>query len=129
MVANIHLGRLYRRSSSRHHGWFDTHTAVDGLFRSGRPTSPGKIYRFSKIFYDFIILSDRFQQGLYGSFFGCLLYVFLGTCKEVPMGPTAIVSLMTYNSLHGLGPVYATLLCFLSGVLQLIMGVVGLGTN
>jgi len=69
----------------------------------------------------------RFQQGLYGSFVGSLMYVFLGTCKEVPMGPTAIVSLMTYNTLHGLGPVYGTLLCFLTGVIQLIMGVVGLG--
>lgn len=55
------------------------------------------------------------------------MYVFLGTCKEVPMGPTAIVSLMTYNTLHGLGPVYGTLLCFLTGVIQLLMGVVGLG--
>lgn len=55
------------------------------------------------------------------------MYVFLGTCKEVPMGPTAIVSLMTYNTLHGLGPVYGTLLCFLTGVIQLIIGVVGLG--
>lgn len=70
---------------------------------------------------------SRFQQGLYGSFIGSLMYVFLGTCKEVPMGPTAIVSLMTYNTLHGLGPVYGTLLCFLTGVIQLIMSVVGLG--
>ncbi|XP_025411068.1 sodium-independent sulfate anion transporter-like isoform X2 [Sipha flava] len=67
------------------------------------------------------------QQGLYGSFIGSLMYVFLGTCKEVPMGPTAIVSLMTYNTLHGLGPVYGTLLCFLTGIIQLFMGVVGLG--
>ncbi|XP_026818883.1 sodium-independent sulfate anion transporter-like isoform X1 [Rhopalosiphum maidis] len=67
------------------------------------------------------------QQGLYGSFIGSLMYVFLGTCKEVPMGPTAIISLMTYNTLHGLGPVYGTLLCFLTGVIQLIMGLVGLG--
>ncbi|KAL4132116.1 hypothetical protein QTP88_009327 [Uroleucon formosanum] len=67
------------------------------------------------------------QYGLYGSFVGSLMYVFLGTCKEVPMGPTAIVSLMTYNTLNGRGPVYGTLLCFLAGVIQLIMGMVGLG--
>ncbi|XP_022162658.1 sodium-independent sulfate anion transporter-like [Myzus persicae] len=67
------------------------------------------------------------QYGLYGSFVGSLMYVFLGTCKEVPMGPTAIVSLMTYNTLNGRGPVYGTLLCFLTGVIQLIMGMVGLG--
>ncbi|KAF0764391.1 sodium-independent sulfate anion transporter-like [Aphis craccivora] len=67
------------------------------------------------------------QYGLYGSFIGSMMYVFLGTCREVPMGPTAIVSLMTYNTLNGLGPVYGTLLCFLTGVIQLIMGIVGLG--
>ncbi|KAL5244793.1 hypothetical protein ACI65C_012203 [Semiaphis heraclei] len=67
------------------------------------------------------------QHGLYGSFVGSLMYVFLGTCKEVPMGPTAIVSLMTYSTLNGRGPVYGTLMCFLSGVIQLIMGLLGLG--
>lgn len=75
------------------------------------------------------IIFDRFQQGLYGSFVGSLMYVFLGTCKEVPMGPTAIVSLMTYNTLQKLGPVYGTLLCFLTGVIQLVIGIVGLGKN
>lgn len=79
------------------------------------------------LFSYYYITFNRFQQGLYGSFVGSLMYVFLGTCKEVPMGPTAIVSLMTYNTLHGLGPVYGTLLCFLTGVIQLIIGVVGLG--
>lgn len=74
-----------------------------------------------------LAITYTLQQGLYGSFIGSIMYVFLGTCKEVPMGPTAIVSLMTYNTLHGLGPVYGTLLCFLSGVIQLAMGVVGLG--
>ncbi|XP_029342725.1 sodium-independent sulfate anion transporter [Acyrthosiphon pisum] len=43
------------------------------------------------------------------------------------MGPTAIVALMTYNTINGRGPVYGTLLCFLTGVIQLIMGMVGLG--
>lgn len=55
------------------------------------------------------------------------MYVVLGTCKEVPMGPTAIVSLMTYNTLHGLGSEYGTLLCFLTGIIQLTMGTIGLG--
>ncbi|VVC45753.1 SLC26A/SulP transporter domain,STAS domain [Cinara cedri] len=67
------------------------------------------------------------QHGLYGSFIGSLMYVVLGTCKEVPMGPTAIVSLMTYNTLRGLGADYGTLLCFLSGIIQLTIGTIGLG--
>lgn len=60
------------------------------------------------------------------------MYIFLGSCKDVPMGPTAIVSLLTYQTLHanypeGLGPEYATLLCFLCGIIQLFMGLAGLG--
>jgi len=144
MVADVHHSRLYRRSSGRYHGRSDAHPSIDGLFRSGRSTTTSKI--IDNIWYGFIPLQFvrlpylsycnipsyycvwyRFQQGLYGSFVGSLMYVFLGTCKEVPMGPTAIVSLMTYNTLHGLGPVYGTLLCFLTGVIQLMMSVVGLG--
>ncbi|XP_014241008.1 sodium-independent sulfate anion transporter [Cimex lectularius] len=67
------------------------------------------------------------QYGLYSSFFGCLMYIFLGSCKDVPMGPTAICSLLTYQTLHGMGHIYATLLCFLSGIIQLLMGIMGLG--
>nr|XP_018904585.1 PREDICTED: sodium-independent sulfate anion transporter isoform X1 [Bemisia tabaci]XP_018904586.1 PREDICTED: sodium-independent sulfate anion transporter isoform X1 [Bemisia tabaci]XP_018904587.1 PREDICTED: sodium-independent sulfate anion transporter isoform X1 [Bemisia tabaci]XP_018904588.1 PREDICTED: sodium-independent sulfate anion transporter isoform X1 [Bemisia tabaci]XP_018904589.1 PREDICTED: sodium-independent sulfate anion transporter isoform X1 [Bemisia tabaci] len=67
------------------------------------------------------------EYGLYGSFLGCIMYIFIGSCKDVPMGPTAIVSLLTYQVVKGAGPAYATLLCFLSGVIQLIMGISGLG--
>ncbi|XP_050538263.1 sodium-independent sulfate anion transporter-like isoform X2 [Daktulosphaira vitifoliae] len=67
------------------------------------------------------------QYGLYGSFLGAIIYTFFGSCKDVPMGPTAIVSLMTYNTLREHGHVYATLLCFFTGVIQLSMGVCGLG--
>lgn len=67
------------------------------------------------------------QYGLYGSFLGCIVYIFLGSCKDVPMGPTAIISLLTFQTVHGMGPEYAILLCFLSGVIELLMGLFGLG--
>lgn len=67
------------------------------------------------------------EYGLYGSFLGALMYIVLGSCKDVPMGPTAICSLLTYQTVHSLGPIYGTLLCLISGVIQLIMGIVGLG--
>lgn len=44
------------------------------------------------------------------------------------MGPTAIVSLLTYQAIQGRGVEYAPLLCFISGVIQLFKGIVGLGT-
>ncbi|KAG5315058.1 PREDICTED: sodium-independent sulfate anion transporter [Acromyrmex echinatior] len=69
------------------------------------------------------------QYGLYGSFLGCFIYVILGSCKDVPMGPTAIISLLTYQTVSHLDfPVmYAILLSFLSGIVELIMGIFGLG--
>jgi len=38
------------------------------------------------------------ESGLYGSFLGCFIYIFLGSCKDVPMGPTAIASLCEYQT-------------------------------
>ncbi|XP_049817178.1 sodium-independent sulfate anion transporter [Aethina tumida] len=67
------------------------------------------------------------QYGLYSSFVGSFIYIFLGSCKDVPMGPTAIASLLTYQAIHGLGPEHAVLLCFLTGIVQLAMGLFGLG--
>ncbi|XP_065339214.1 sodium-independent sulfate anion transporter [Cloeon dipterum] len=67
------------------------------------------------------------QYGLYGSFFGCLLYIFFGSCKDVPMGPTAIISLLTYQAVGDKGPEHAIMLTFLSGCVILLMGILGLG--
>lgn len=67
------------------------------------------------------------QYGLYGSFLGCFVYILLGSCKDVPMGPTAIQSLLTFQAIRGHGPEHAILLCFLCGVVQVLMGFFGLG--
>lgn len=67
------------------------------------------------------------QYGLYSSFAGAFVYVAFGTSKVVPMGPSAIVALMTYNTIGGRGPACATLLCFTTGVVQALMSLAGLG--
>ncbi|XP_076243810.1 epidermal stripes and patches [Calliopsis andreniformis] len=69
------------------------------------------------------------QYGLYGSFLGCFIYVIFGSCKDTPLGPTAIISLLTYQTISHLdAPVeHAILLCFLAGVIELLMGIFGLG--
>ncbi|XP_058443161.1 sodium-independent sulfate anion transporter-like isoform X1 [Malaya genurostris] len=64
--------------------------------------------------------------GLYGSFIGCFVYIFLGSCKDVPMGPTAIASLLTFQVCDGIWE-RAVLLCFLTGLIELLMGLFGLG--
>ncbi|XP_064532305.1 sodium-independent sulfate anion transporter isoform X3 [Pseudopipra pipra] len=66
------------------------------------------------------------QYGLYSSFMGCFVYFFLGTAKDVTLGPTAIMSLLVSSyAFHE--PVYAVLLAFLSGCIQLAMALLHLG--
>ena len=81
-------------------------------------------------------VSDEFrphfilQYGLYGAFLGCFIYIILGGCKDVPMGPTAVMSLLTYQQVGQLGdnaPYYAILLCFMTGCIMVLMGILGLG--
>ncbi|XP_017890431.1 sodium-independent sulfate anion transporter [Ceratina calcarata] len=69
------------------------------------------------------------EYGLYGSFLGCFIYVIFGSCKDTPMGPSAIVSLLTSQTISRIDDrlQHAILLCFLTGVIQLTMGIFGLG--
>ncbi|XP_037349251.1 sodium-independent sulfate anion transporter [Talpa occidentalis] len=66
------------------------------------------------------------QYGLYSAFMGCFVYFFLGTSRDVTLGPTAIMSLLvsfyTFRE-----PAYAVLLAFLTGCIQLAMGFLRLG--
>ncbi|KAJ8730050.1 hypothetical protein PYW07_017088 [Mythimna separata] len=67
------------------------------------------------------------QDGLYSSFMGCFVYIFCGSCKDITLGPTALLALMTCQQIEGRNADYAILLCFLSGVIQLVMGILHLG--
>ncbi|XP_077979767.1 sodium-independent sulfate anion transporter-like [Glandiceps talaboti] len=73
------------------------------------------------------------QYGLYSAFMGCFVYCFLGTAKDITLGPTAIMSLMVSQfggpvDSHGYhDPMYAILLTFICGCIQLGMGLVHLG--
>lgn len=73
-----------------------------------------------------IVPSVPLQYGLYSSFMGCFVYCFLGTAKDVTLGPTAIMSLLV-SSYASHEPVHAVLLAFLSGCIQLAMGLLHLG--
>ncbi|XP_021096938.1 sodium-independent sulfate anion transporter isoform X2 [Heterocephalus glaber] len=66
------------------------------------------------------------QYGLYSAFMGCFVYFFLGTSRDLTLGPTAIMSLLvSFYTFHE--PAYAVLLAFLSGCIQLAMGFLRLG--
>ncbi|KPJ03675.1 Sodium-independent sulfate anion transporter [Papilio xuthus] len=67
------------------------------------------------------------QYGLYSSFMACFVYTALGSVKDSAVGPTAIAAILTRENLHGLGPEFAVLLAFLSGCVELLMGLLQLG--
>jgi sodium-independent sulfate anion transporter 11 len=60
---------------------------------------------------------------------GLFVYVILGTSKECSIGPTAVMSLMTFSYASQGGPIYSTLLAFLAGWLELAAGLLNLGMS
>ncbi|KAG5305619.1 S2611 protein, partial [Acromyrmex insinuator] len=67
------------------------------------------------------------QYGLYSSFMGCFVYLVFGSCKDVTVGPTAIMALMVQKYVNSMGEDIAVLVCFLSGTVITFMGILHLG--
>ncbi|XP_022247509.1 sodium-independent sulfate anion transporter-like [Limulus polyphemus] len=67
------------------------------------------------------------QYGLYTAFMGCFMYVLFGSCKDLTIGPTAIMSLVTLEHVQIGGITYSVLITFFSGCIQLLMGFLNLG--
>ena len=57
---------------------------------------------------------------------GCFVYIFFGSSKDITIGPTAIMALMTGQHAQ-LGADYAVLLAFISGLIILLCGLLRLG--
>lgn len=58
---------------------------------------------------------------------GAFVYIFLGSCKDVTIGPTAILSMMAQQAVVNNGPDFAVLLTFLTGCIILLLGLLHLG--
>ena len=67
------------------------------------------------------------QYGLYSSFMGCFVYCFLGTSKDLTIGPTAILSLMVNIYGNPKEPQYTVTFTFYVGAVLLLMGIFRLG--
>ncbi|KAL0278308.1 UNVERIFIED_CONTAM: hypothetical protein PYX00_000163 [Menopon gallinae] len=67
------------------------------------------------------------QYGLYSAFMGCFVYAIFGSCKDITIGPTALMSLMTYRQVVNRNADFAVLLCFLSGCVQILLSILNLG--
>lgn len=67
------------------------------------------------------------QYGLYSGWIGSLVYIIFGSTPEVSIGPTALLSLLTFTYTHDTNPDMVALLCFLAGCLELFCGALQLG--
>ena len=82
------------------------------------------------------------EYGLYSSFMGVFVYCFLGTSKDITLGPTAIMSMLvaacckrpdTWPMEYPDGPatesdpILAVNLTFLTGIILLVLGILNLG--
>ncbi|KAJ3645330.1 hypothetical protein Zmor_022996 [Zophobas morio] len=67
------------------------------------------------------------QYGLYTSFMGCFVYGVFGTCKASAVGPSIMTAVLIFEAIGGKGPQYGILLCFLTGLIQLLLAVLGFG--
>ncbi|XP_055632192.1 sodium-independent sulfate anion transporter-like isoform X2 [Toxorhynchites rutilus septentrionalis] len=74
-----------------------------------------------------VVASLAPQYGLYSAFMGCFVYFVFGSCKDVSIGPTAIMSLMVQIHVANLGPAFAILSAFLAGCTILVLGLLNLG--
>ncbi|CAH0579317.1 unnamed protein product [Chrysodeixis includens] len=68
------------------------------------------------------------QYGLYASFMAPFVYALMGTCPQINMGPSALLSLLTYTYTHGTNADFGIFLGFLAGITHLIAGVSGIGS-
>lgn len=67
------------------------------------------------------------QYGLYSCFVGGFLYIFFGTIREVSIGPSSLMALITLQYTRDMPVDFVVLLCFLVGCIEFLMGVLNLG--
>lgn len=72
---------------------------------------------------------NRLQYGLYSAYIGCFIYFLLGSTQAVTIGPTALMSLATYDASVKLGIGGAVVLAFMTGVIVLLLGLLNLGNT
>jgi solute carrier family 26 (sodium-independent sulfate anion transporter), member 11 len=73
-------------------------------------------------------------MGLYSSFMGCFMYTLFGGAKDLTLGPTSVVSLLTAAAFPRDATLqdkinFAVLLSFYSGIVQLLLGIFNLGQH
>ncbi|XP_011175247.2 sodium-independent sulfate anion transporter isoform X2 [Solenopsis invicta] len=76
----------------------------------------------------YAVLAERIPQyGLYSCFVGGFVYIIFGTTKEVSIGPSSLMALLTLQYTRDMPQDFVILLCFLAGCVEFLMGVLNLG--
>ncbi|XP_025204771.1 sodium-independent sulfate anion transporter-like [Melanaphis sacchari] len=65
--------------------------------------------------------------GLYAACFGSVMYIVFGSVRQITIGPASVVALLTFNYVNPAFPTTAVILCFVSGIVELICGLLRLG--
>ncbi|VVC31761.1 SLC26A/SulP transporter domain,STAS domain,Sulphate anion transporter, conserved site [Cinara cedri] len=65
--------------------------------------------------------------GLYSACFGGVMYIVFGSVKQITIGPASVVALLTFNYVSPQLPTTVVILCFVSGIVELICGIFRLG--
>jgi sodium-independent sulfate anion transporter 11 len=60
---------------------------------------------------------------------GGFIYMTFGTVKQVSMGPTSLMALLTYEYTKNLTQEYVVLLTFMCGIVEMLMGLFKLGKS
>ncbi|XP_053995526.1 sodium-independent sulfate anion transporter-like [Hylaeus anthracinus] len=67
------------------------------------------------------------QYGLYSCFVGAFIYIIFGTIKEVSIGPSSLMSILTLEYTRNMPVDFIVLFTFLAGCVELLMGILHLG--
>ncbi|GFQ68901.1 sodium-independent sulfate anion transporter [Trichonephila clavata] len=100
---------------------------LDGHWEDDTSTNRGNFLEFIHLLAKYNPVLREHLYGLYTAFMGSFVYAVFGTCKDLVIGPTSVMALMTAQYVQIGGPAYAALLTFLSGCFQLILGIFNLG--
>lgn len=65
--------------------------------------------------------------GLYSAFAGSIIYMFLGTVREVSIGPTSLMSIITVSYTYEKPIEYVFIMTFVCGCVEMLMGIFRLG--
>ena len=92
---------------------------------AGLPVEVTSVENNLRWFYNIIL--KLLQYGLYTAFAGPFIYALLGSVRQITVGPTAVMAIMTHEYTVKGGAPYAIVLSFLAGCLELLAGLFNFG--